>query len=68
MVITPKVASEVRRKLGYLNTGDAVRMTSELDRLKGKGEVQVSFDDGVKETFHCTVDVLFHMELCIRYL
>jgi len=28
--------TELRSKLGYLNTGDAVRMTSELDRLKSK--------------------------------
>ena len=27
----------IRSKLGYLNIGDAVRMTSELDRLKSKG-------------------------------
>jgi len=29
---------DVRAKLGYLNTGDAVRFTSELDRLKQRGE------------------------------
>ena len=36
-VIPALPASQIRQKLGYLNTGDAVRMTSELDRLKGKG-------------------------------
>jgi len=30
----------IRSKLGYLNVGDAVRMTSELDRLKGKGVIK----------------------------
>jgi len=28
--------TELRSKLGYLNTGDAVRMVSELDRIKSK--------------------------------
>jgi hypothetical protein len=32
---------ELRSKLGYLNAGDAVRMTSELDRLKMKGSLRV---------------------------
>lgn len=41
VVVNPKFASEVRVKLGYLNTGDAVRMTSELDRLKKKEVVQL---------------------------
>lgn len=30
-------SSQIRQKLGYLNTGDAVRFSSELDRLKDKG-------------------------------
>lgn len=30
-------ASEIRAKLGYLNSGDAVRFTSELDRIRAKG-------------------------------
>mmetsp|Transcript_25813 Transcript_25813/g.43064 ORF Transcript_25813/g.43064 Transcript_25813/m.43064 type:complete len:456 (+) Transcript_25813:97-1464(+) len=30
-------APEIRKKLGYLNSGDAIRFTSELDRIKGKG-------------------------------
>jgi hypothetical protein len=33
----PKLgAGDIRKKLGYLPAGDAVRMTAELDRLKGK--------------------------------
>lgn len=32
--------TEVRSKLGYLNTGDAIRMTTELDRVKAKGFLQ----------------------------
>lgn len=36
-VYTP---SEVRSKLGYLNTGDAIRMTTELDRVSQKGFLQ----------------------------
>jgi hypothetical protein len=36
----PKLpAAEIRKKLGYLNTGDAVRVTSELDRLKARGTI-----------------------------
>jgi len=39
---------EIRKKLGYLNSGDAVRFTSELDRIKGKGALKLwnsrSFD------------------------
>lgn len=34
--VTELTAKEVRSKLGYLNTGDAIRMTSELERLKAK--------------------------------
>ena len=30
-------AADIRSKLGYLNTGDAIRFTSELDRLKQRG-------------------------------
>ena len=33
--------SEVRTKLGYLNTGDAIRITSELDRLKSRGTINL---------------------------
>jgi len=33
--------SEVRNKLGYLNTGDAIRITSELDRLKSRGVIKL---------------------------
>ena len=33
--------SEVRTKLGYLNTGDAIRITSELDRLKSHGTINL---------------------------
>jgi len=29
-------AKEIRYNLGYLNTGDAIRMTSELERIKSK--------------------------------
>ena len=29
-------AADIRKKLGYLNSGDAVRFTSELDRLRSK--------------------------------
>jgi len=31
---TELTAKEIRSKLGYLNTGDAIRMTSELERIK----------------------------------
>lgn len=34
-------SSQIRQKLGYLNTGDAVRFTSELDRLKDKGMLRL---------------------------
>ena len=33
---TELTAKEVRSKLGYLNAGDAIRMTSELERIKSK--------------------------------
>ena len=33
--------TEVRNKLGYLNTGDAIRITSELDRLKSRGTISL---------------------------
>ena len=35
-----ELMSNIRSKLGYLNTGDAVRVTSELDRIKGLGLLQ----------------------------
>lgn len=35
--VIPQSSVEVRSKLGYLNTGDAVRLTSQLDKLKTKG-------------------------------
>lgn len=35
-VVQTLTSSDVRKKLGYLNTGDPVRFTSELDRLKSK--------------------------------
>jgi phage portal protein BeeE len=31
-----RTAKEIRSKLGYLNTGDAIRITAELDRIKAK--------------------------------
>ena len=34
-------STQIRSKLGYLNTGDAVRITSELDRLKNKGVLRL---------------------------
>eukprot|EP01038_Epipyxis_sp_PR26KG_P011438 gene11438-15325_t len=37
VVEKPKSANSVRSKLGYLVVGDAVRMTSELDRFASKG-------------------------------
>lgn len=43
---------EIRSKLGYLNTGDAVRMTTELDRIKQKGVLQYwNSQDLSKATF-----------------
>eukprot|EP01041_Mallomonas_annulata_P000162 gene162-277_t len=37
VIEVPKLSSkQLRAKLGYLNTGDATRMVSELDRLKSK--------------------------------
>jgi len=35
-IVKTLTAKEVRSKLGYLNTGDAIRMTSELERIKAK--------------------------------
>jgi hypothetical protein len=48
-----KASNDIRSKLGYLNTGDAVRMTSELDRIKSKGDIHLwhSSDIGVKPSF-----------------
>ena len=45
--------AELRAKLGYLNTGDAIRMTSELDRIKSKGIIHLwhSNEIGVKPNF-----------------
>ena len=34
-------SSELRSKLGYLNSGDAIRFTSELDRVKANGNLRV---------------------------
>lgn len=34
-------SAQIRTKLGYLNTGDAVRISSELDRLKSKGTLRL---------------------------
>lgn len=40
-IVKPKlVADDIRSKLGYLNIGDPVRMTTELDRIKSKGVIQ----------------------------
>jgi hypothetical protein len=39
--VKPLLAADVRTKLGYLNTGDAVRMSSELERIKGKGNIRL---------------------------
>lgn len=33
--------AEIRNKLGYLNTGDAIRITSELDRLKSRDTIKL---------------------------
>jgi hypothetical protein len=37
--VTELTAKEVRSNLGYLNTGDAIRMTSELERIKEKNVI-----------------------------
>jgi len=37
--VTALTAKEVRSNLGYLNTGDAIRMTSELERIKEKNVI-----------------------------
>ena len=34
-------SSDLRSKLGYLNSGDAIRFTSELDRVKANGNLRV---------------------------
>jgi len=39
--VIPLIAATVRTKLGYLNTGDAVRFSSELERIKAKGSIRV---------------------------
>ena len=46
-------AAQVRTKLGYLNTGDAVRMSSELERIKQKGSINLwnTKDIGIKPNF-----------------
>lgn len=46
-------ATQVRSKLGYLNTGDAVRMSSELERIKSKGSIKLwnAKDIGIKPNF-----------------
>jgi hypothetical protein len=46
-------SSQVRSKLGYLNTGDAVRMSSELERIKSKGSIKLwnAKDIGIKPNF-----------------
>ena len=46
-------AAQVRTKLGYLNTGDAVRMSSELERIKQKGNINLwnAKDIGIKPNF-----------------
>ena len=46
-------AVQVRSKLGYLNTGDAVRMSSELERIKSKGSIKLwnAKDIGIKPNF-----------------
>lgn len=36
-----KSSKEIRSKLGYLNAGDPVRITSELDRLKARGALRI---------------------------
>ena len=43
-------SGEVRKKLGYLNVGDAVRFTSELDRIKSKGILQMWNSKDVSKT------------------
>lgn len=40
-VTTKKSSKEIRSKLGYLNAGDPVRITSELDRLKARGSLRI---------------------------
>jgi len=40
---TELTAKEIRSKLGYLNTGDAVRMTSELERIKSNYVIKMEF-------------------------
>ena len=37
----PLSAAEIKPKLGYLSPGDAVRFTSELDRLRSKGLISL---------------------------
>jgi hypothetical protein len=51
--VKPLIAADVRTKLGYLNTGDAVRMSSELERIKGKGNIRLwnAKDIGNKPNF-----------------
>lgn len=46
-------AQQIRSKLGYLNTGDAVRMSSELERIKSKGSIKLwnAKDIGIKPNF-----------------
>jgi hypothetical protein len=38
---------DVRKKLGYLNSGDAVRFSSELDRVKSKGSINIWNSEGI---------------------
>lgn len=51
-VVSILPASEIREKLGYLNTGDAIRFTSELERLKSRGTIRLyGSKDVSKSTF-----------------
>ena len=40
-IVAQKSSSEIRSKLGYLNSGDAVRFYSELERIKSKGSIRL---------------------------
>lgn len=52
-------ASDIRSKLGYLPVGDAVKMTSSLDRFKAKGLVSLwNSKDVSKESFLCSNSML----------
>ena len=47
---TSLTSKEIRSKLGYLNTGDAIRMTSELERIKSNNVISKWNSQNLKDS------------------